>query len=54
MITKDSTRFILPTKGPWSYEQQSLGFNYRMNDIQAAGRVNYPGLTRLFKREIAS
>lgn len=35
-ITKDVQRFKLPPKGPWSYEQQVLGFNYRMTDIQAA------------------
>ena len=35
-ITKDETRFQLPCHGPWSYEQQMLGFNYRMTDIQAA------------------
>ena len=35
-ITKDSTRFEQATPGPWSYEQQELGFNYRMNEMQAA------------------
>ena len=35
-ITKDSDRFQLPAAGPWSYEQQCLGFNYRMTDLQAA------------------
>ena len=35
-ITKDSHRFELSAAGPWSYEQQNLGFNYRMSDIQAA------------------
>jgi len=35
-ITKDQERFIQPVQGPWSYEQQNLGFNYRMTDIQAA------------------
>ena len=34
-ITKDLDRFENPPLGPWSYEQQSLGFNYRMTDIQA-------------------
>ncbi len=33
-ITKDIDKMVL--KDPWSYEQQSLGFNYRMSDIQAA------------------
>ena len=35
-ITKDERRFKRPAPGPWSYEQQSLGFNYRMTDLQAA------------------
>lgn len=35
-ITKDETKFLLPSQGPWSYEQQELGFNYRMTDLQAA------------------
>lgn len=35
-ITKDPKFFKnLPSK-PWSYEQHSLGFNYRLTDIQAA------------------
>ncbi len=34
-ITKDAERFELPAQGPWSYEQQDLGFNYRMTDLQA-------------------
>ena len=35
-ITKDQQRFERRPSGPWSYEQQNLGFNYRMTDIQAA------------------
>ena len=35
-IIKDQGRFDFPAAGPWSYEQQYLGFNYRMNDLQAA------------------
>ena len=35
-IIKNQDQFELPAAGPWSYEQQSLGFNYRMTDIQAA------------------
>ena len=35
-ITKDVQRFENPKPGPWSYEQQSLGYNYRMSDLQAA------------------
>ena len=35
-ITKDVCRFERIAPGPWSYEQQDLGFNYRMTDLQAA------------------
>lgn len=35
-ITKDARRFELPALGPWSYEQQDLGFNYRLSDLHAA------------------
>ena len=35
-ITKDEESFIFTPDGPWSYEQQNLGFNYRMTDFQAA------------------
>jgi UDP-4-amino-4,6-dideoxy-N-acetyl-beta-L-altrosamine transaminase len=35
-ITKDEAHFERPAPGPWSYEQQDLGFNYRLTDLQAA------------------
>lgn len=43
-ITRDPARFQgqsdepenAPTSAPWYYEQQMLGFNYRMTDLQAA------------------
>jgi UDP-4-amino-4,6-dideoxy-N-acetyl-beta-L-altrosamine transaminase len=35
-IVRDSNRFERPAPGPWAYEQQQLGFNYRMTDLQAA------------------
>ena len=35
-ITKNVDQFQFQPQGPWSYEQQTLGFNYRMTDIQAA------------------
>ncbi|MAU77333.1 MAG: UDP-4-amino-4,6-dideoxy-N-acetyl-beta-L-altrosamine transaminase [Crocinitomicaceae bacterium] len=35
-ITKDVHRFERKAAGPWSYEQQHLGFNYRMTDLQGA------------------
>ena len=35
-ITRDDSRMILKDQGAWYYEQQSLGYNYRMTEIQAA------------------
>lgn len=35
-ITKIPQRFKSRDHSPWSYEQQDLGFNYRMTDLQAA------------------
>jgi UDP-4-amino-4,6-dideoxy-N-acetyl-beta-L-altrosamine transaminase len=35
-ITKEEARFERLAPGPWSYEQQYLGFNYRLTDLQAA------------------
>ncbi len=44
-ITKDPKRFI-KSDGPWFYEMQFLGYNYRLNDLQAA-----LGLSQLSKLE---
>jgi len=35
-ITKDPDRLVHKDQGGWYYEMQELGYNYRMNDIQAA------------------
>ena len=35
-ITKQADMMINKSDGAWYYEQQELGFNYRMTDIQAA------------------
>jgi UDP-4-amino-4,6-dideoxy-N-acetyl-beta-L-altrosamine transaminase len=35
-MTRDVAGFEHAAEGPWSYEQQSLGFNYRLTDLQAA------------------
>jgi UDP-4-amino-4,6-dideoxy-N-acetyl-beta-L-altrosamine transaminase len=35
-ITRASDQMVRTTEGPWYYEQQMLGFNYRMTDLQAA------------------
>ncbi|MBL0596054.1 UDP-4-amino-4,6-dideoxy-N-acetyl-beta-L-altrosamine transaminase [Aeromonas veronii] len=39
-ITREPEDFINEPDGPWYYEQQILGFNYRMTDIQAALGLN--------------
>jgi len=35
-VIKETHRLETEDPAPWSYEQQSLGFNYRMTDLQAA------------------
>ncbi|GBL04053.1 UDP-4-amino-4,6-dideoxy-N-acetyl-beta-L-altrosamine transaminase [Glaciecola sp. KUL10] len=35
-ITRDPALMTSPQDGPWHYQQIALGFNYRLNDIQAA------------------
>jgi len=35
-ITREVSEMHFPDTGAWHYEQRSLGFNYRMTDIQAA------------------
>jgi UDP-4-amino-4,6-dideoxy-N-acetyl-beta-L-altrosamine transaminase len=35
-ITRDPDLMPNPQHGPWHYQQISLGFNYRLNDMQAA------------------
>jgi len=35
-IVREAERFENHPAGPWVYEQQQLGFNYRMTDLQAA------------------
>tara|TARA_Y100001968_G_scaffold68355_1_gene59391 strand:- start:2024 stop:3202 length:1179 start_codon:yes stop_codon:yes gene_type:complete len=35
-IEKNNEKFIYKTTKPWIYEQQLLGYNYRMTDIHAA------------------
>lgn len=35
-VTRDPVKLISKNVGPWYYEMQALGFNYRLTDIQAA------------------
>tara|TARA_Y100000589_G_scaffold331148_1_gene383458 strand:- start:922 stop:2094 length:1173 start_codon:yes stop_codon:yes gene_type:complete len=39
-ITKNEDEFEMPSPGAWAYEQQLLGYNYRMSDIHAALGLN--------------
>ena len=47
-ITKDPC-LLQKNPGPWYYEMQSLGFNYRMTDIQAALGVSQMKRLDMFK-----
>jgi perosamine synthetase len=50
-IVKDKDRLLSPDEGPWFHEMQSLGFNYRLSDVQAAlGRSQLAKLDRFLKR----
>ncbi len=44
-VTRDPQRMDHPSEGPWYYEQQELGYNYRMTELQAA--LGLSQLTRL-------
>lgn len=45
-ITRNQEQLINKTEGPWYYEMQFLGYNYRMTDFQAA-----LGLSQLKKND---
>jgi UDP-4-amino-4,6-dideoxy-N-acetyl-beta-L-altrosamine transaminase len=44
-ITKNNDEFLNKCEGPWYYEMQELGFNYRLTDFQCALGISQ--LTRL-------
>ena len=44
-MTREPEDLQQPPEGPWVYEQQLLGFNYRMTDVQAA--LGLSQLTRM-------
>ncbi len=53
-MTRESADLIEPAEGPWVYEQQLLGLNYRMTDLQAAlGRSQLDRLTPMHQARIA-
>ena len=39
-ITKNKNEFIFNQEGNWHYEQNLLGYNYRLSDVQAALGIN--------------
>lgn len=56
-IVRDPAAMTEPSHGPWYYQQQELGWNYRMTDLQAA--LGLSQLTRLAefvrrRRELAA
>lgn len=55
-VTRDPER-LERNDGPWYYEMQDLGFNYRMNDLQAAlgrSQLKRIGQFRRRRREIVA
>lgn len=49
-ITRDPAKLIRADNGNWYYEQQLLGFNYRITDIQAALCMSQLDKLELFSR----
>jgi len=52
-ITKDNSKLIiknLELVGPWYYEMQELGYNYRLTDIQAALGISQINRLNEFKK----
>jgi dTDP-4-amino-4,6-dideoxygalactose transaminase len=35
-VTRDASKMLSESEGDWYYEQQALGYNYRMTEIQGA------------------
>ena len=50
-IERNKMNFKYKKNVPWYYEQQALGFNYRLNDIQAALGTNQLKRVKFFIRE---
>jgi UDP-4-amino-4,6-dideoxy-N-acetyl-beta-L-altrosamine transaminase len=49
-ISRDATRLNRPGEGAWYYEQQVLGYNYRMTELQAALGLSQLGALDGFER----
>jgi dTDP-4-amino-4,6-dideoxygalactose transaminase len=53
-MTRDSAEMERESEGAWYYEQQSLGFNYRLTDLQAAlGTAQLARLDGLHAQRVA-
>ena len=53
-MVRDPAAMAEPPEGPWVYEQQELGFNYRLTDIQAAlGASQLQRLDRIHGERVA-
>jgi UDP-4-amino-4,6-dideoxy-N-acetyl-beta-L-altrosamine transaminase len=53
-ITREPAQMQAPPDGPWCYEQQVLGFNYRLTDVQAAlGTSQLKRLASFQQRRVA-
>ena len=55
-ITKNENDYVNESHGPWYHEQQELGYNYRMTDIQCALGISQLKKSNRFlarRREIA-
>ena len=53
-MTRDPRELHRTPDGPWYYEQQSLGFNYRLTDVQAAlGAAQLGRLDAMHEQRVA-
>lgn len=53
-MTRDPGELTVAPEGPWVYEQQLLGFNYRMTDLQAAlGQSQLKRLPEMHRSRLA-
>ena len=50
-IIREKSKFIGKSHGPWFYQQQYLGFNYRLSDIHASLGISQLKKTGLFVKK---